>query len=47
MRQSLVQNYMHIIFSTKNRMRYIKSNWQPEIFRYIGSLCNEKKNVRL
>jgi phosphorylcholine metabolism protein LicD len=43
MGQSLVQNYMHIIFSTKNRMRYLKSQIQLEIFKYIGSLCNEKK----
>lgn len=43
MGQSLVQNYMHIIFSTKNRMRYIKPHRQPDIFSYLGGLCNEKK----
>ncbi len=43
MGQSLVQNYIHVIFSTKNRMRYIKEERQGEIFKYLGSLCNEKK----
>ena len=43
MGQSLVQNYMHIIFSTKNRIKYLKSQRQLEIFKYIGSLCNEKR----
>ncbi len=41
--QSLVQNYMHIIFSTKNRMSYLKDFRQKDIFRYIWELCNEKK----
>ena len=43
MGQTLVQNYIHIIFSTKNRMRYIKQHRQEAIFSYIGGLCNKKK----
>jgi REP element-mobilizing transposase RayT len=43
MGQSLIRNYVHIIFSTKNRLRYIKEDRKEIIFSYIGALCNKKK----
>ena len=43
MGQTLVQNYIHITFSTKNRMRFIKQHRQEAIFSYLASLCNKKK----
>jgi REP element-mobilizing transposase RayT len=38
MGQSLVKNYMHIIFSTKNRKNYITSENEQEIYNYFISL---------
>ncbi len=40
MGQSLAKNYIHIIFSTKNRMPLIKEPVQTELYRYIGGTCN-------
>ena len=39
MGQSLVKNYIHIIFSTKNRENYINQEIELEVFSYIASLC--------
>lgn len=41
MGQSLVQNYIHIIFSTKFRKPYINSKIESELHAYIGGVCNE------
>lgn len=40
MGQSLVQNYLHIIFSTKNRQPLITKSIEPELHGYIGRICN-------
>jgi len=40
MGQSLVRNYMHIVFSTKNRQPFITKNIQNELFAYLGGICN-------
>lgn len=40
MGQSLVQNYIHIIFSTKNRQPFIKKTVEPELHGYLGGICN-------
>jgi putative transposase len=40
MGQSLVKNYLHIIFSTKNRQPHITDNIETELFSYIGGICN-------
>lgn len=40
MGQSLVKNYLHIIFSTKNRLPIINPNYEHELHRYIGGICN-------
>ena len=41
MGQSLVKNYIHIIFSTKYREALIRPPVQDELYRYIGGICNE------
>ena len=40
MGQSLVQNYLHIIFSTKNRQLLIKKHVESELHSYLGGICN-------
>lgn len=40
MGQSLVKNYVHIIFSTKNRHPFIKQGYEEELFKYLGGVCN-------
>ena len=37
MPQSLVKNYMHITFSTKNRYPFIDKHIQEELFIYENS----------
>jgi len=41
MGQSLVQNYIHIIFSTKYRKPLIKPPHEQELHAYIGRTCRE------
>jgi putative transposase len=40
MGQSLVQNYLHIIFSTKHRQPLIKAAIEQELQAYLGGVCN-------
>jgi putative transposase len=40
MSQSLSKMYVHIIFSTKNRIPVLKPEIQTELYRYIGGICN-------
>jgi len=39
MPQSLVKNYLHITFSTKNRYPFIDEKIREELFSYIGGIC--------
>ena len=39
MPQSLVKNYIHITFSTKNRVAFIDKNISNELFSYLGGIC--------
>lgn len=39
MGQSLVQNYLHIIFSTKHREPLITPAYEPELHTYLGGIC--------
>ena len=39
MPQSLVKNYLHITFSTKNRQPLIDSDIEEELFNYLGGIC--------
>lgn len=41
MGQSLVQNYLHIIFSTKHREPLIYPPYEQDLHAYIGGTCNE------
>ena len=40
MGQSLVKNYLHIIFSTKHRKPLIKPSIENELHKYLGGICN-------
>jgi len=39
MGQSLVKNYIHIVFSTKNRVPLIHQPCEDELYRYLGGIC--------
>jgi len=41
MGQSLVKNYIHIVFSTKHRVPLIHQPVQDELYSYIGRICKE------
>ena len=41
MPQSLVKNYVHIIFSTKNRQLFIDKTIESELHAYLGGTCKE------
>lgn len=43
MPQSLVQNYVHIIYSTKNRYPLIDKEIEKELYAYIGGICKNLK----
>ncbi|MCA0445907.1 MAG: IS200/IS605 family transposase [Bacteroidetes bacterium] len=40
MGQSLVKNYIHIVFSTKNREPLIHPLVEAELHSYLGGICN-------
>jgi REP element-mobilizing transposase RayT len=40
MGQSLVKNYLHIVFSTKHRQPLILPLYEPELHGYLGGICN-------
>ena len=40
MPQSLVKNYIHLIFSTKNRDPVISNTYQKELYHYLAGICN-------
>jgi REP element-mobilizing transposase RayT len=39
MPQSLVKNYIHIIFSTKHRYPFIDNTIENELYSYLGGTC--------
>jgi len=41
MGQSLVKNYIHIVFSTKYREPLIKQPVETELHRYLGGICKK------
>ena len=41
MGQSLVRNYLHIIFSTKHRQPLINDAIEHELHAYIGGICKD------
>ena len=40
MGQSLVKNYLHIVFSTKNRQHLIYPEIEMELYSYLAGICN-------
>ncbi len=40
MGQSLVKNYIHIVFSTKHRKPLIHHSVEIELYSYLGDICN-------
>ena len=41
MGQSLVKNYIHIVFSTKHRQQLIHPPVEAELHSYLGGICNK------
>ena len=41
MGQSLVKNYMHLVFSTKNRQPLIFPPIEERLHQYLGGICND------
>lgn len=41
MGQSLVKNYVHIVFSTKHREELIYPPYEQELHAYLGGVCKE------
>jgi len=39
MPQSLIRNYVHLVFSTKNREPFINKEIQAELWSYLGGIC--------
>src|SRR5690606_8399584 len=39
MGQSLVKNYIHIVFSTKHRKPLIRESVEKELYSYLGGIC--------
>ena len=42
MGQSLVKNYMHIVFSTKHREELIHPPYKEKIHAYLGGICKQQ-----
>ncbi|MBZ5533549.1 MAG: IS200/IS605 family transposase [Acidobacteriia bacterium] len=42
MAHTLVQNYIHVVFSTKDRRKSIPKNHQPRLWRYIVGICKNE-----
>jgi len=41
MPQSLVKNYVHIVFSTKYRQPFITDDIEDALFAYLGAMCKD------
>ena len=44
MPQSLVKNYIHITFSTKERYPFIDKIIDKELYAYLGGICNNMES---
>lgn len=47
MSQSLVKNYVHIVFSTKHREDFIDEKIEKELFPYIAVICKNLESNAL
>lgn len=43
MAHALVQNFMHIVFSTKDRLRLIPKEKQARTWAYLAGICHQHK----
>ena len=41
MGQTLVRNYVHIVFHTKHSQPIIKPTFEDELYAYVGGICNK------
>ena len=41
MPQSLVQNFQHTVFSTRDRFRWIDKDWEEALFKQIGGILKK------
>jgi putative transposase len=39
MSHSYAQNHMHLVFSTKNRLKIIPREFQPRLWAYVAGIC--------
>lgn len=47
MPQSLVKNYVQIVFSTKHRLDFIDEQIEVELFKYVASICKDFESSAL
>lgn len=47
MGQSLVKNYIHIVFSTKGRLPLIQPPYEDKLHAYISGICNALESPAL
>ena len=47
MAQSLVKNYIHLVFSTKHRDDFIDKEIEDQMFRYIATICKDFESPAL
>jgi len=40
---ALVQNYLHIVFSTKDRLKLVPKEKQPRTWAYLAGICHNEK----
>jgi REP element-mobilizing transposase RayT len=40
MGQTLIKNYIHIVFGTKNQQDFINDEIEDDLFAYLGGICN-------
>lgn len=47
MAQTITELYFHIVFSTKNRVDFIRPDIEDELYAYIGGILNNHKSKLL
>ena len=47
MSQSYVQFYTHIVFHTKNNMKFIRKEIEDELYSYLGGILRNYKSIPL
>lgn len=47
MPQSFTSLHYHLVFSTRQRKRFIQPEWQPRLFEYMGGILRHQHGVLL